>query len=153
MTIFLTVLAVLILFNFGRIYYQNAQIPELGVKQGQLQPVSNKPNNVSTQSTDPEKNIPTLPTKATIEDTMDALVNAVQAYGGAEIKTRTEDYLYVVFTTKLMKYHDDAEFWIDTANKQVHFRSASRAGISDMGLNRKRYEQLAELYRDSAVKP
>lgn len=147
MTIFFTVLALLIIINFGRIYYQNAQVPTLGVSNGLLQPVSNKPNNVSTQSDDPEKKVATLPAKATLADTMQALVNTVTSYGNVEIKKQTEDYLYVVFTTQLMKYHDDAEFWIDTAANDVHFRSASRAGVSDMGLNRKRYEKLAELYQ------
>lgn len=147
MTIFFTVLALLIIINFGRIYYQNAQVPRLGVSNGQLQPVSNKPNNVSTQSDDPEKKVATLPAKATLADTMQALVNTVTSYGNVEIKKQTDDYLYVVFTTQLMKYHDDAEFWIDTAANEVHFRSASRAGVSDMGLNRKRYEKLAELYQ------
>jgi uncharacterized protein (DUF1499 family) len=45
-----------------------------------------------------------------------------------------------------MKYNDDVEFWLDSDAKQVHFRSASRAGYSDMGLNRTRYEAIAELY-------
>jgi uncharacterized protein (DUF1499 family) len=45
-----------------------------------------------------------------------------------------------------MKYHDDVEFYIDSIAQQVHFRSASRAGYSDRGLNRQRYEALAMSY-------
>jgi uncharacterized protein (DUF1499 family) len=47
-----------------------------------------------------------------------------------------------------MRYRDDVEFWLDTESQQVHYRSSSRAGYSDMGLNRKRYNKIAELYRD-----
>lgn len=146
MTTALIIFVVFIAANFGRIYYQNVQVPELGVESGQLKPVSKKPNNVSTQATDEEKRVAPLPIKSTTAETMSAIKKAVNQYGGAEVKTETEDYLYVIFTTNLMKYHDDAEFWIDQANGVVHFRSASRAGYSDMGLNRKRYDAIAELY-------
>ena len=146
MTTILIVIAVFIAVNFGRIYYQNSQEPELGVENGQLAPVSSKPNNVSTQAEDEAKKVAPLPVKASTAATMDAIKQAVNEYGGAAIQNENETYLYVIFTTDLMKYNDDVEFWIDEVNGVVHFRSASRAGYSDMGLNRKRYDALAALY-------
>jgi uncharacterized protein (DUF1499 family) len=146
MNTLLIILALFIVFNFGRIYYQNSQVPTLGVTNGQFQPISKKPNNVSSQTDVPEKHVAPLPTKASKEATMKALVEATKQYGPVEVIEQTEDYLYVVFTTALMKYHDDVEFYIDDEHKEVHFRSASRAGYSDMGLNRERYNKLAELY-------
>jgi uncharacterized protein (DUF1499 family) len=146
MTITLIILAIFIAANFGRIYYQNVQVPNLGVANGKLTPVSKKPNNVSSQATDSDKLVAPLPFKATTEATMAAIKKAVEGYGGATVKSEAEDYLYVVFTTSLMKYNDDVEFWLDSDAQQVHFRSASRAGYSDMGLNRTRYEAIAELY-------
>jgi len=147
MSTILIILVVFIAANFGRIYYQNTQVPELGVVSGQFKPVSQKPNNVSTQAKDPVKQVDTLAGKDTPEATMAALKKTVQQYGGAAVQTETEDYLYVIFTTNLMKYHDDAEFWLDIEANEVHFRSASRAGHSDMGLNKQRYKKLAELYQ------
>jgi uncharacterized protein (DUF1499 family) len=146
MTTILIVIAVFIVLNLGRIYYQNSQAPELGVENGQLKPVSSKPNNVSTQAQDAAKKVTPLAVKASTAATMAALKQAVSEYGHAKIHTESDTYLYVIFTTDLMKYHDDAEFWIDQANGVVHFRSSSRAGYSDMGLNRKRYDALAALY-------
>jgi len=142
----LTIFVLFIAANFGRIYYQNFQVPSLGVTNGEFAPISKKPNNVSTQAKIEEKKVETLAAKATLEETMAAVIKTVEAYGGATVKEQTSDYLYVVFTTSLMKYNDDVEFWIDMANNEVHFRSASRAGFSDMGLNRVRYNKLAELY-------
>ena len=49
-------------------------------------------------------------------------------------------YLYAQFTTKLMKYVDDVEFWFDPAANAIQVRSASRVGRGDMGVNRKRIE-------------
>lgn len=146
MTTILIIIAAFIVLNVGRIYYQNSQTPVLGVENGRLKPVSSKPNNVSTQAQEDAKKVAPLAVKASTSATMAALKQAVNDYGQAHVQTETDTYLYVIFTTDLMKYHDDAEFWIDEANGVVHFRSASRAGYSDMGLNRKRYDALAALY-------
>lgn len=146
MTQILIGLAVIIALFFGRIYVQNASVPTLGVTQGKLQPVSSKPNNVSSQADDEAKRVDTLAAKETAEETISALKKAVEQYGGGEIKEESTDYLYIVFTTAKMKFKDDLEFWLDKTANEVHFRSASRAGYSDMGVNRQRYEALAEIY-------
>ncbi|MFQ3228877.1 DUF1499 domain-containing protein [Reinekea sp.] len=147
MNTILIIIAIFIVFNFGRIYYQNSQAPTLGVTDGQLSAIDKKPNNVSSQTDVPEKHVAPLAMKSTATATMQALVAASAQYGNASIIEQTDHYLYVVFTTALMKYRDDVEFYIDEANKEVHFRSASRAGYSDMGLNRERYNKIAELYQ------
>lgn len=144
-----TVLIVVSLFiagNFSRIYYQNSQVPILGVYEGKLAGISKKPNNVSSQTEIKEKFVQPLPMKETVEKTVKAIESSIAIYGGGELKEKTEHYLYWVFTTRLMKYRDDVEFYIDTDSKLVHYRSSSRAGYSDMGLNRKRYNELASLY-------
>lgn len=147
MKIVLGIIGVLVVLFLVRVIVQGNQVPELGVKDGKLAAISSKPNNVSTQTDDPTKKVATLVFKDSQASTLSALKKAVALYGGAKIKAESEDYLYVVFTTSLMRYRDDAEFWLDVENKQVHYRSSSRAGHSDMGLNRKRYNEIAELYR------
>ena len=57
MSTILIVLAVFIAVNFARIYWQNAQAPELGVTNGQLTALSAKPNNVSSQTDDEAKRV------------------------------------------------------------------------------------------------
>lgn len=145
----LLTLALLVAAAFGVIYWQNAQVPDLGVVDGKLQPTGSRPNSVSTQTDDSSKRVQALPMKATLEATRSAIHAAIKTYGGAEVLVDEPRYIYAVFTTPLMKYHDDVEFYIDTANQQVHFRSASRAGYSDRGLNRQRYEALAQSYRSN----
>ena len=144
-----TLIAITILLAaiFGYAYYQNSQVPTLGVTQGKLKALSKKPNNVSSQTEIADKKVATLAFKESQASTMQALKQAVSAYGGGTIEKETNDYLYVIFTTSLMKYHDDVEFWLDSKNEEVHFRSASRTGYSDMGLNRQRYDKISALYR------
>ena len=59
-----------------------------------------------------------------------------------------EAYLHYEFTSLLLRFVDDVEFLFDEATKTVHFRSASRTGYSDLGVNRRRMEQMQALVRE-----
>lgn len=149
----LKTVAVLFAAGTAYLYYQNAQVPELGVENGRLKPLRNTPNCVSTQASDLEKRVEPLPFADNLEKTMAALKAAVHSYGHEKILEETDTYLRVVFTTPTLRFKDDAEFWLDVENQVVHFRSAARAGKSDLGMNRKRYEKLRELYLPGTVSP
>jgi len=146
LTALIIVGALTVLF-FLRVFIENSKIPPLGVAAGKLAAISTKPNNVSSQTAIAAKKVATLAAKESPASTMAALKAAVESFGGGTIETQTENYLYVIFTTSLMKYRDDVEFWLDTANNAVHYRSSSRAGYSDMGLNRRRYDKIAASYQ------
>ena len=143
----LIVIGVLVVLFFVRVFIENNKVPVLGVTQGKFKPVGKKPNNVSTQTDVAAKKVDTLSFKDSAKTTMSALKKVVEEYGGGCIETESSDYLYVIFKTPLMKYCDDVEFWLDSAANKVHFRSCSRAGYSDMGLNRTRYNKISELYQ------
>ena len=46
---------------------------------------------------------------------------------GAKVIKSEPDYLYAQFTTRLMKYVDDVEFWFDPAANAIQVRSALEA--------------------------
>lgn len=144
--IIVLVLLTLLAVGFGFIYWQNSQVPALGHTGGQFTPLSGNPNGVSTQTIDADAVVDPWPFKADRATTMQAIKDAVAAYGGAEIVQEDVDYLRVVFVTPTMRFRDDAEFYLNSDSREVHFRSASRAGKSDLGLNRQRHERLTELY-------
>ncbi len=56
-----------------------------------------------------------------------------------------ESYLHYEFTSLLLRFVDDVEFLFDDETKTIHFRSASRTGYSDLGVNRRRMEQVRAL--------
>jgi uncharacterized protein (DUF1499 family) len=72
--------------------------------------------------------------------TISKLKGIVQGTKGAKVVSSAPDYLYAQYTTPLMKYVDDVEFWFDPAANAIQVRSASRLGASDLGANRKRIE-------------
>ncbi len=122
---------------------------DLGVRDGKLKRPSKTPNSVSSQADlwpgDAQQDyarIAPLPLVGSGPDTITRLQALVQAYPGAVVVKTEPDYLYAIFTTRLMKYTDDVEFWFDPAAQVVQVRSASRLGRKDLGANRARVEAL-----------
>ncbi len=56
-----------------------------------------------------------------------------------------DSYLHYEFTSLLFRFVDDVEFLFEDATKTIHFRSASRVGYGDFGVNRKRMEEIRRL--------
>lgn len=115
----------------------------LGVQNGRLQSCPNTPNCVSSEATDPEHQIADL--KYLGDDTIATIKAIVLAQPGAAVISETGDYLYAEFTSKLMGFVDDVEFYVDRNAQTVKVRSASRLGQSDLGVNRKRIETIRSL--------
>ncbi|MDA3972241.1 MAG: DUF1499 domain-containing protein [Desulfobulbaceae bacterium] len=69
-------------------------------------------------------------------------VTTLVATLGGEIIVQDDDYLHAVFTSSFLRFKDDLELRLDSANKTIHVRSASRVGYSDFGVNRRRIERL-----------
>lgn len=122
---------------------------DLGVQGGRLKAPSATPNSVSSQA-DLEVGHP-MRTYARIEPlrlagdgpaTMQRLRRILEARPDARVVLARDDYLRVEFTTRWMRFVDDAEFWFDPAAQVVQVRSASRLGRKDYGVNRERIEQI-----------
>ncbi len=117
---------------------------QLGVTEGKLTACPGTPNCVSSQAlaTDSEHAISPLPLSGDTTAAMADLKRAIASMPRTKIIQETNDYLYVEFASKLMGFVDDVEFYIDTANQAIQVRSASRLGKSDLGVNRKRIEEI-----------
>jgi uncharacterized protein (DUF1499 family) len=129
---------------------------DLGVNDGRLKPPSKTPNSVSSQASlypdHPQRSyadIAPLPVTGEPGATLDRVASIVEAMDGAKIAKKEPGYLYAQFTTRLMKYVDDAEFWFDPAAGVIQVRSASRLGSSDLGVNRKRIEFIRQKLQNS----
>lgn len=118
----------------------------LGINNGKLAQMPNKPNAVSSETEEKDKRIEALEFKGNLVDSKSQVIKAIESYGNAKIIKNETNYIYVVFTNGIIKYHDDVEFYFDESKKLIQIRSASRIGYSDMGLNRERYNKLRELY-------
>ncbi len=116
----------------------------LGVQNGQLAACPNTPNCVSSQApaTDAEHSVAPI---AYVGDGKVAIAKLKTLIEGSErtkIIEASDTYIYAEFASKLMGFVDDVEFYADDSAKVIHVRSASRLGQSDLGVNRKRVEEL-----------
>jgi uncharacterized protein (DUF1499 family) len=146
----LGVLAVLVVGAIGAGQaglYQGTAPGDLGVHDGRLKAPSATANSVSSQAAlypgHPQRQYADIAPLALRGDgpaTIEKLRAVVAAMPGARIVSSQTDYLYAQYTTPLMKFVDDVEFWFDPAARVIQVRSASRVGRGDMGVNRKRIE-------------
>ena len=66
---------------------------------------------------------------------------------GGTIREESDTYLAATFSSAMFGFVDDLEIRVDSSQKVIHIRSASRVGYSDAGVNKKRAEQLKALYK------
>ncbi len=110
-----------------------------------LSPCPSSPNCVSTQATDEGHAITPFRYKKTRAEAKEALKAAIATLPRTKLVEEDESYLHYEFTSLLLRFVDDVEFLFNDDTKTVHFRSASRTGYSDLGVNRQRMEQVRAL--------
>ena len=123
----------------------------LGVANGRLAACPDSPNCVSTQATTASQQMSPLPYQGSQTAAKAQLLQVIQALPGVELLADQDNYLAFVFRSRLIGYPDDVEFYFDDTAKVIHFRSASRLGRGDMGVNRARMESISQAYL--AVQP
>ncbi len=74
------------------------------------------------------------------------LEKIVRSMPRTEIVVATDTRLYAVCRTRLMRFRDDLEFRYTPEDGVVHVRSASRVGIFDFGVNRRRVERVRKAF-------
>lgn len=66
------------------------------------------------------------------------------------IISATEQYLHAECTSLIFRFVDDLEFQLDGEGQKIHVRSKSRAGRSDLGVNRARVETIRAAFLKAA---
>lgn len=135
-----TAMATKPLFSFS-----GKQPANLGIKDGKFAPCPNTPNCVNSQAanTDTEHKIAPIAYHSSSSEVISKLKMAIEGMDRVKIVTESDNYLYAQFTSALMGFVDDIEFYLDPSTPgQLQVRSASRLGQSDLGVNRKRVEEI-----------
>lgn len=122
------------LFILGQ---QSAKGSASGMDGGQLSDCPDSPNCVSSESgTPPDKQVEPFALTA-----WERIPSVIEELGG-RITVQNSDYIAAEFTSRIFRFVDDVEF--RRGDEQVHVRSASRVGQSDLGTNAARVAQLRE---------
>lgn len=121
---------------------------ETRVKGEPLRPCPGSPNCVSTIEAAEGQAIAPYRYLKTLYEAKATLVQIFSEFPRTELIEEKEGYLHFEVRSFVFKFVDDVEFWFDGATKTIHFRSASRSGYYDFGVNRKRMEALRGMLDD-----
>jgi uncharacterized protein (DUF1499 family) len=122
-----------------------AQPDNLGVSNGKLANCPDSPNCVCSQATSESHKIPSVKFTGLAGDQVEKIKRIVDdEFSRVKLVSESEYYLRYEFKSLIFRFVDDVEFFVDDANSEIHFRSASRVGHSDMGTNRKRMTKIIE---------
>jgi uncharacterized protein (DUF1499 family) len=118
------------------------QTIETGTTNDMLSPCPKSPNCVSSLSKDESHYVAPLAYETTLEEAREKLISIINSMKRSEIVTAEMNYIHATFTSALFRFVDDVEFSFDDQKKVIDVRSASRTGYSDLGVNRKRVEEI-----------
>jgi len=111
----------------------------LSENQRDLKPCGDKPNCVSSTDQREEFNIPVLKCQGHTD-----FQNLTKIISSAawKVQASSETYIHARYKSALFGFVDDVE--VSCHSEKLWFRSESRTGYSDLGVNRKRIEKIIE---------
>lgn len=124
---------------------------DLGVRDGRLKAPSATPNSVTSQAALwPQHPMAARAAIAPLRYSGDGraamrrLADTLRAMERTTVVSDEPGYLYAQCRTKLLRFTDDVEFWLDEPAGVIQVRSASRIGRGDRGVNRARVEAIRQ---------
>lgn len=111
-----------------------------------LAPCPSSPNCVSTEApaSDAGHAMPAVPFADAPASAQARARAALLAEPRTAITLEAAGYLRAEATSLLFRFVDDVEIVVDSTGRVFRFRSASRLGESDLGVNRKRMQRVSE---------
>jgi uncharacterized protein (DUF1499 family) len=120
---------------------------------GPLPPCPSTPNCVSTEASDARPAMPPLRYSGTPRQAQAHARASLLADPRTRIVAERPGYLHAEARSRLFRFVDDVEVMVDSAAGLVRFRSASRVGRGDLGVNRARMRRFSARFQaaDSAA--
>ena len=142
MSRFLSIVFGLIITLSGTLGFSNPAMAVIGLDNGQLSPCPESPNCVVSQNGDEDHTIAAIPYKSDRATAKETLLKVLSVVPRTQIIEQTDNYIHAESTSRIFKFVDDAEFYFPQDENVIQVRSASRVGESDLGVNRRRIEQI-----------
>jgi alkaline phosphatase D len=111
-----------------------------------LKPCPQSPNCVSTQTDQEKKRRDPIAFSGTAEEARARIKKVVSAMPRTTLVEEDGNYLHYTFKTWPIPYIDDVEFVVDPEEQVIHYRSASRVGHSDLGVNSRRMAKVVSAF-------
>jgi uncharacterized protein (DUF1499 family) len=118
-----------------------------------LAPCPDTPNCVSTEATRASQRVPTVPFTDAPEAALRRAREALLAEPRTTITAERAGALRAECRSLVFRFVDDVDIVVDTAAHVYRFRSASRVGRSDLGVNRQRIARIAARLAPASTTP
>jgi len=122
-------------------------VPENDRIPGRLAGCPRKPNCVSSEAADSGHNVTPLQLKGDPSAAWEGIHAIIKRLPRSTIVASNAHYLHAEVKSRLFRFVDDLELLWDPATDRVAIRSASRLGYSDLGVNRRRVEDLRREFK------
>ncbi|MGD1920930.1 MAG: DUF1499 domain-containing protein [Pleurocapsa sp.] len=142
MSRFLSIIFGLIITLSSSLVFSHPALAAIGLNNGQLSPCPESPNCVVSQNGDADHSIAAIPYTSDRAEAKETLLKVLSVVPRTEVIEQTDNYIHTESTSRIFKFVDDAEFYFPEDEKVIQVRSASRVGESDLGVNRRRIEQI-----------
>ena len=128
--------------------FSASALAAIGLDNGQLSGCPSSPNCVVSQGGDEEHTIEPIAYQGDRATAKETLLKVLSVVPRTEVIENTENYIHTESTSRIFKFVDDAEFYFPEDENVIQVRSASRVGESDLGVNRRRIEQIRLAMQD-----
>nr|OEJ78196.1 hypothetical protein A5482_13695 [Cyanobacterium sp. IPPAS B-1200] len=124
-------------------HFEGALPDNLGVYQEHLTSCPQTPNCVvSNESADEIHYIEPFSYNSDVATAKDTLLKVLSVVPNMVVVEETDNYIRTESRSKLMGFVDDGEYYFPSDKSVIEVRSAARLGESDLGVNRRRLEQI-----------
>ena len=141
--VFTTILTLLALILLAGLWGSRRR--PLGVREGRLLPCPDSPNCVSSFSEDKHR-MAGIPFAGTPQEALETAVQVFAELPRTTLLTQEDTYARFAVRSARLGFVDDVEFL--AVGNTLHFRSASRLGRDDLGVNRERMTLISQRLRE-----
>ncbi|MBD2428940.1 DUF1499 domain-containing protein [Phormidium sp. FACHB-1136] len=127
------------------------ETPDLGIQDGKLSPCPATPNCVVSQGADTAHAIVPIAYTRSRDEARELLTKVLGVVPRTEMVVQQQDYIRVKSTSRIMGFVDDTEFYFPADEPVIQVRAAARLGESDLGVNRRRLEQIHFALKDLGI--
>jgi uncharacterized protein (DUF1499 family) len=138
-----------LLICFLLIFFVCTSLPlPLSAEMAILAPCPASPNCVLSQGADLSHSIEPLVYRGDRQTAYNTLLRVLTVVPRTTVTEQADTYIRAQSTSRFLHFVDDLEFYFTTGEKLIQVRSAARSGFFDLGVNRRRIEQIRLALRD-----
>ena len=144
------IIGIIIILSSSLIFTASA-VAAIGLDSGHLAACPSSPNCVISQNGDEKHAVEPIAYQGDRATAKETLLKVLSVVPRTEVIEDSDNYIHAESTSRIFKFVDDAEFYFPEDENVIQVRSAARVGESDLGVNRRRIEQIRLAMEDLGV--